>query len=204
MEPTEGAEPFDDPDYRFEPWWPGAHVIVTAGAGEVRVAGRDLSEPLASFPELRTVAGLVGGGAAVLDATLLLLDAEGRPDPGLLRERLAYPEVHDGSVALVVSDLLWARGHDLRPEPFGARLEALGSLLRESDWCMVGRGFVGEGLAVAAALESMGLPAMSARHLGAPYREGPSRGAWLRLPLHPRPPDPDRRPTLALLQRLGL
>ncbi|MGH2466462.1 MAG: hypothetical protein ACRDGL_01850, partial [Candidatus Limnocylindrales bacterium] len=168
MEPTEGAEPFDDPDYRFEPWWPGARVIVTAGDGEVRVAGRDLSEPLASFPELRAVAGLVGGGAAVLDASLLLLDGEGRPDPDLLRERLAYPEVHDGSVALVISDALWARGRDLRSDPFGARLEALGGLLRESDWCMVGRGFVGEGLAVAAALESMGLPAMGARNMGSP------------------------------------
>ena len=204
MEPTDGVGPFDDPEYRFEPWWPGAQVIVSVDGAAVHVASRDLSAPLTSFPELAALARLVEGGAAVLDGTLLVLDAAGRPDPDLLRERLAYPEVHDGSVALVLSDLLWAEGRDLTRLPFAARLERLTGLLRESDWCMVGRGFVGEGLAVAAALEAMGLPSMSARHLDSPYRSGPSEGAWLRLPLHPSPPDPDRRPTLALLQRLGL
>lgn len=204
MEPTDGAAPFDDPGYRFEPWWPGVQVIVSVDGSAVRLAARDLSAPLASFPELAALARLVEGDGAVLDGTLLVLDAAGRPDPDLLRERLAYPEVHDGSVALVLSDLLWAGGRDVTRLPFAARLERLGGLLRESEWCMAGRGFVGEGLAVAAALESMGLPHMSARHLDSPYRPGPSQGAWLRLPLHPSPPDPERRPTLALLQRLGL
>ena len=180
MEPTDGVGPFDDPEYRFEPWWPGAQVIVSVDGAAVHVASRDLSAPLTSFPELAALARLVEGGAAVLDGTLLVL------------------------VALVLSDLLWAEGRDLTRLPFAARLERLTGLLRESDWCMVGRGFVGEGLAVAAALEAMGLPSMSARHLDSPYRSGPSEGNWLRLPLHPSPPDPDRRPTLALLQRLGL
>ncbi|HEX5466358.1 MAG TPA: hypothetical protein VFW92_06750 [Candidatus Limnocylindrales bacterium] len=204
MEPTEGDAPFDDPDYRFEPWWPGVRVIVAVDGETVTVTARDLSTPLASFPELRAVARLVRGGPAVLDGTLLVLDAAGRPDPALLRERLAYPEVHDGAPALVLSDALEAHGQDLTQLPFGARLEALGGLLRESEWCMVGRGFIGEGLAVAAALESMGLREMSARHLGSAYRSGPSQGSWLRLPLRPSETDPERRPTLALLQRLGL
>ena len=50
---------------------------------------------------------------------------------------------------------------------------------------MVARGYEGDGMAVAAALESMGLTAMSARHLESRYHPGPSRGAWLRLPLQP-------------------
>lgn len=204
MEPTEGAGPFDDPDYRFEPWWPGSRIIAVVEGGQLRLEARDLTEPLASFPELRAIRGLIRGGAAVLDGTLLVLDGDGRPDAELLRERLAYPEVRDGTAAMVVSDILWARGQDVRRRPFRARLESLGGVLQETDWCMVGRGFEGEGRAVARALESMGLAAMGARHLGAPYRAGPSRGAWLRLPLQPSVPDPDHRPTLALLQRLGL
>jgi ATP-dependent DNA ligase len=149
------------------------------------------------------VAPLVAAEATLLDGTLLVLDADGRPDAELLRERLAYPEVRGGTPAFVASDLPWAGGQDLTRQPFADRLARLTETLRETDWCMVARGYPGEGLAVAQALEAMGMAAMSARHLASPYRAGPSRGAWLRLPLQP-PSLPVGRPTLALIQRLGL
>ena len=139
----------------------------------------------------------------IVDGTLMVLDADGRPDADLLRERLAYPEVRNGEAAFVASDLAWIGGRDITRRPFAERLERLQSLLRETDWCMVARGYVGEGLAVADALAAMGLDAMSARHLGSTYRRGPSGGAWLRVPVMSAPA-PSRRPTLALIQRLGL
>jgi bifunctional non-homologous end joining protein LigD len=203
MEPDLGTAPFDDPDYRFEPWWPGSRVVLFVERGEVRPVIEQLVDPLAAFPELRGVGELLGGDGVIIDGTLLVLDADGHPDADLLRERLAYPEVRNGEAALVASDLVWAGGVDLARRPFSERLERLAALLRETDWCMVARGYVGEGLAVAEALGSMGLDAMSARHLGSPYRRGPSAGAWLRLPVVAAVA-PDRRPTLALIQRLGL
>ncbi|MFI5262247.1 MAG: hypothetical protein ACHQZR_06825 [Candidatus Limnocylindrales bacterium] len=204
MEPIVGDGPFDDPGYRFEPWWPGTRVLVTVSEGTVRLDARHLADPLTAFPEMRAVADLVPRiGPHVLDGALLVLDGDGRPDSDLLRERLSWPEVRDGTPAFVASDLLMAAGVDLTQQPFRTRLERLVDLLQEADWCMVARGYEGEGLAVAQALESMGLTAMSARHLDSRYRAGPSRGAWLRLPLRPSEP-PTRPPTLALIQRLGL
>ena len=198
-----GTAPFDDLGYRFEPWWPGTRVLLFCRGAEVRLQVDQLADPLAAFPELRGVGGLLGEDGVIVDGTLMVLDADGRPDADLLRERLAYPEVRNGEAAFVASDLAWAGGRDVTRRPFAERLERLQSLLRETDWCMVARGYVGEGLAVADALGSMGLDAMSARHLGSPYRRGPSGGAWLRLPVVPAAA-PDRRPTLALIQRLGL
>ncbi len=204
MEPLTGDGPFDDPTYRFEPWWPGTRVLVTVAGGIVRLDARHLADPLTAFPELRDIAGLLPpDGPHVLDGALLVLDADGRPDSDLLRERLSWPEVRDGTPAFVASDLLMAGGADITGLPFRARLVRLTGLLREADWCMVARGFEGDGMAVAAALESMGLTAMSARHLESRYHPGPSRGAWLRLPLRPAAP-PARPPSLALIQRLGL
>ncbi len=203
MEPTDGDAPFDDPDYRFEPWWPGLRVLLAAEGGSLRLRAEQLTDPLAAFPELRRVSGLLGEDGDVIDGTLLVLDDDGRPDADLLRERLAYPEVRDGEPAFVASDLLYLGGVDLMRSRFAQRLERLMAVLHETDWCMVARGYVAEGRTVAAALEAMGLGAMSARHLGARYRGGPSRGAWLRLPLSPTTP-PAHRPTLALIQRLGL
>jgi bifunctional non-homologous end joining protein LigD len=203
MEPDDGAAPFDDAGYRFEPWWPGTRVLLFHEGGEVRLQVEQLADPLTAFPELRGVGELLGEGGVIVDGTLLVLDAEGRPDADLLRERLAYPEVRNGEAAFVASDLVWAGGRDVSRRPFADRLERLQSLLRETDWCMVARGYVGEGLALADALAAMGLDAMSARHLDSPYRRGPSAGAWLRVPVVPAPVL-DRRPTLALIQRLGL
>jgi bifunctional non-homologous end joining protein LigD len=198
-----GTAPFDDPGYRFEPWWPGTRVLLFVERGDVRPVVEHLADPLAAFPELRGVSGLLREDGVIIDGTLLVLDADGRPDADLLRERLAYPEVRNGEAAFVASDLLWAGGVDITRIPFAQRLERLVALLRETDWSMVARGYVGEGLAVADALGSMGMDAMSARHLSSPYRRGPSAGAWLRLPVAALTA-PDRRPTLALIQRLGL
>lgn len=203
MEPDLGTAPFDDPDYRFEPWWPGSRVLLFVERGEVRPVIEQLVDPLAAFPELRRVGELLAEDGVIIDGSLLVLDADGRPDAELLRERLAYPEVRNGEAAFVASDLVWAGGVDLTRRPFSERLERLTALLRETDWCMVARGYLGEGLAVADALGSMGLDAMSARHLGSPYRRGPSAGAWFRVPVVAAVA-PDRRPTLALIQRLGL
>jgi len=204
MEPLTGDGPFDDPTYRFEPWWPGTRILVTVVGEAVRLEARHLVDPLAAFPELREIARLLPAtGPHVLDGALLVLDADGRPDSDLLRERLSWPEVRDGTPAFVASDLLMAAGTDVTGMPFRARLERLTDLLHEADWCMVARGYEGDGMAVAAALESMGLTAMSARHLASRYHPGPSRGAWLRLPLRPAAP-PARPPSLALIQRLGL
>jgi len=203
MQPLLGAGPFDDPGYRFEPWWPGLRVLLAAEGGRVRLLAEQLADPLASFPELARVAELLQADATVLDGTLLVLDPDGRPDADLLRERLSYPEVRDGAPAFVASDLLYAAGTNVSRRPFADRLALLESTLRETEWCLVARGYPGEGRTVAAALEAMGLQAMSARHLASPYRGGPSQGAWLRLPLVPAPP-PMLRPTLALIQRLGL
>ncbi|MGZ6313901.1 MAG: hypothetical protein ACXWO7_10620, partial [Candidatus Limnocylindrales bacterium] len=181
MTPLLAEGPFDDPGYRFEPWWPGLRVVLVAESGAVRLEAEQLADPLAAFPELARVAEFLRSDGVALDGTLLVLDAHGRPDADLLRERLSFPEVRDGAPALVASDLLYAAGEEVTGRPFGERLERLTALLRETDWCMVARGYVGEGRTVAAALEAMGLQAMSARHLASRYRAGPSAGAWLRV-----------------------
>jgi bifunctional non-homologous end joining protein LigD len=84
MEPSDGAGPFDDPDYLFEPWWPGARLLVAAGPSGIDVRCRQLVDPLAAFPELREIPALLAVREALIDGVLMVLDGEGRPDAGLL------------------------------------------------------------------------------------------------------------------------
>lgn len=220
MQPTDGAGPFDHPGYFFEPWWPGIRTLVMVEGGGVRVRAEALGDPTPNFPELAGVAELVHGDGVVLDATLMVLDARGRPSRTLLdrrlrgetasvgrsdaggRARAGRSATSLGSAALVASDLLYVGGASLASRPFGERRGELAAILGPSRWCLAGRGFIGDGSTVAAALGALGFRALSARRLDAPLRAGPGRDAWYRVPLVATPRE--LPPFLAVLRRLPL
>ena len=215
MRPTDGEGPFDDPGYFFEPWWPGIRAFVLVEDGAVRLRAEALGDPTAAFPELAGVAELVRSDGVVLDATLMVLDARGRPSRTLLERRLAgeggscgsggpggRAGTNRGSAALVASDLLYLEGTSLAALPFGERRGELAALLSPSSWCLAGRGFIGDGTTVATALGALGFRALSARRLDAPLRPGPARDAWYRVPVVAAPRE--LPPFLAVLRRLPL
>jgi bifunctional non-homologous end joining protein LigD len=215
MRPTDGEGPFDDPRYFFEPWWPGIRALVLVEDGAVRLRAEALGDPTAAFPELAGVTELVRSDRVVLDATLMVLDARGRPSRTLLEHRLAgeggtcssggpaaRAGTSRGSAALVASDLLYLEGTSLAALPFGQRRGELAALLRPSSWCLAGRGFIGDGTTVATALGALGFRALSARRLDAPLRPGPARDAWYRVPVVAAPRE--LPPFLAVLRRLPL
>ncbi len=202
MQPMGGDGPFDDPDYFFEPWWPGARTIVFVEEGHIRLQSEHLADPLGPFPELSAIAAQARGTGLVLDGTLLVLDEANRPDNDLLRRRLENTD-HSGHPAFVATDLLRADGRSLAARPFAARRDRLTTLLPDGEWAVVGRGYRGEGRTVATALGRMGIPDMSARRLSAPYVAGPAGDAWLRLPVAPAEVR-NVRPSLTLIQRLPL
>ena len=205
MEAVDVDAPFDDPDYFFEPWWPGARALAFIESGDLRMQVSGLSDPIAAFPELRDLPEQVLGDGVVLDGTLLVLDQEGRPDAELLRARLtgeAGAGQLAGRPAYVASDLVLSEGISWARRPFAARRDRLTAVLPAGDRVIVGRGYVQEGTLVAEALAGLGIDGLSARCLSSRYRSGPGGNAWLRAPVIP--PEPRPRPTLALILRLPL
>jgi bifunctional non-homologous end joining protein LigD len=202
MRPSEGSGPFDDDEWFFEPWWPGTPALAYLDDDGLRLQIEHLADPDACFPELRSVVAQFAD-ASVVEATLLVLDDEGRPDPELLRRRLAQPGSRAGWPALVCSDVLHRGGRSLVNQPFASRRSELGRLLRDGDACVVSRGLRGEGTTLAQAVAQMGLTEIGARRLTGRYRTGASSDSWLRLPVAEEPAA-TTRPLLALLQRLPL
>lgn len=196
------AAPFDDEDYFFEPWWPGARAFVYSGA-RFRLETDHLADPLATFPELAIIPSQLSATEVVLDGTLLVLDDEGRPDLELLRRRLSDPGATGGEAAFVASDLLRVAGVSLLERPFSERHRRLREVLRDGRLCVASRGLRGEGVMLAEAVASMGLAAISARCLTGRYVEGQADDEWLRLPVV-ETPAPQTRPLLVLLERLPL
>jgi len=200
MRPSDGEGPFDDPRYFFEPWWPGIRAFVLLEGRTVRLRAEALTDPTSAFPELAGIADLVRSDGVVLDATLMVLDARGRPSRTLLDRRLSGGS--GGTAALVAADLLYLDGASQAARPFGERRGELAALVAPSSWCLAGRGFVGDGTTVAEALGAMGFRALSARRLDAPLRAGPAGGAWYRVPVVAAPRE--LPPLLAVFRRLPL
>jgi bifunctional non-homologous end joining protein LigD len=201
--PLVGVAPFDDDEWLFEPWWPGATALVYVEGGRLRVVVEHLADPSSAFAELEPCARQFASRQLIAEGTLLVLDDEGRPDAELLRERLAYPEVQDGTPALVCADLLQLGERSLLGMPFAERRAMLARELSDGDQCVVSRGLRGEGTTLAEAVAAMGLNEISARRLTARYRPGVVDDAWLKLPVRETPAS-ETRPLLALLQRLPL
>lgn len=202
MQPATVDAPFDDPDYLFEPWWPGLRAIAFIEAGGLRLQVHGLSDALAAFPELNELAPQLRADGVVLDGTLLVLDRGGSPDSTLLRRRLEDGR-RSGRPAYVASDLIWCDAAPWARRPYRARRQRLQEVLPDGDRAVVGHGYRGEGTLLAEALARIGLDGLSARRLDARYRAGPSADAWLRAPIVPAPAR-GGRPSLSLIQRLPL
>ena len=203
MRPVDGPQPFDDQDWFFEPWWPGASALVWVEDFRARLQLEHLADPSAAFPELASIGADFTDDQLVVEGTVLVLDDEGRPDSELLRRRLAEPDFHEGTPAFVASDLLYDLGEPLIGLPFAKRREQLAAVLSDHDSCVVSRGLRGEGTTLAEAIASMGLTELSAKRLDARYRPGVRDEAWLRMQVTAAAEVPTR-PLLALLQRLPL
>ena len=115
-------------------------------------------------------------GAAILDAEVVCLSADGVPDFDRLHSRVA----DDCAVALGF-DLLMRDGDDLRRRPLVERKSALAKLLIRS------RGGIqyvehaeGHGDKMFAAVCDLGLEGIVSKKLTAPYRSGPSK-TWIKV-----------------------
>ncbi len=197
-----GGLAFDDPDYFFEPWWPGTRAVLFLERGRARFQTEHLADPLERFPELHELPRHFIGDGLVVDGTLLVLDEGGRPDPDLLRRRLADVDGAGGHAAFVASDLLYRDG--LRVTAcFEERRRSLTQVTRDGDWCVLARGVRGDGETIAEAVASLGLAELSARRLSSRAGTHQPGDAWLRLSIRDEPAA-ERRPLLTLLQRLPL
>src|SRR5688572_32460537 len=152
MTPVALDAPFDDPDWFFEPWWPGASALAYIDGSHVRLQTGHLTDPLASFPELRDIGRQFADDRLVVEGALLVLDDDGRPDSDLLRQRLADRSFRHGSAAFVCSDLLYERGQSILARPFEERRQRLTGLVTDGDRCVMSRGLRGEGTTLAEAV----------------------------------------------------
>ncbi|GAB3277072.1 ATP-dependent DNA ligase [Sinomonas notoginsengisoli] len=180
-------------EWAFEMKWDGIRAIVDARAEPLRLLSRKGINQAATYPEL---GALIELGPAVLDGEIVALDGRGRPNFGLLQQRMNLTRPADVErarrevpVRIVLFDLLEYEGRDLTRLPFRERRAAL-ELLAEgglpenaqlSPLFGAASGARDDAEHVLAASAEHGLEGIVAKRLGTRYEPGRRSGAWVKI-----------------------
>ena len=182
-------EPFDSPDFTYEPKWDGVRTIAFVDGGEVRLQTRNLLDCTKQYPEATQAAeALTGAYHAILDGEIVALDSKGVPSFQRLQPRM---HVSDEStvrklrkstpVIYQVFDILYADGEDLTRKPLRERLRRLDEALTPMGSIRRSEGFPGTGIALFEAAREQGIEGIVAKRLDSIYQPGARSPAWVKI-----------------------
>lgn len=160
------AEPFDDPDWLFEPKYDGFRGIVYASKLGCQIRSRRDFQ-FDRFGDLcNRIAGVLGPRDVILDGEVVALNRQGKP---VFRDLLRGL----GFIAFAAFDLLWLDGTDLRSRPLAERKSLLGDLLPEDTGPLYKILTLEEhGRALFSAIKKMDLEGIVAKRKTDPYTPG--------------------------------
>lgn len=177
------SKPFSDPKWLFEIKWDGYRVQAVVADGTVRLWTRNLKDAETYFPRLLAPPTWIGARQAIVDGEVVALDDEGRPDFGLLQERLGDRSAP--GLVFQAFDLLYLDGRSLLDVALEDRKRLLKSVLRTHPRVRFAAHVDGEGRAFYQAAEAQQLEGMIAKLRRSRYEPGRRSSAWLKVKVRP-------------------
>lgn len=178
-------EPFSAPDWLYELKWDGMRILAWVRDGRLELRSRNNNVVTSQFPELAVLPRRLAAKQAIVDGEAVVLDEEGRPNFGLMQQRMnvAHPPaelVRSAPVVLYLFDLLYWDGYDLRNVPLIERKRLLRRILEAEPPVRFSDHVAGEGEELYRLASERGLEGVIAKQAHSPYRGG--RGSnWLKL-----------------------
>lgn len=185
---TAGALPPAQQEDRwaYEMKWDGIRAVLYLGGDRPRVFTRNDRDVSASYPELQALGDPPGSSRLVLDGEIVAFDPAGRPDFGVLQQRMHVQRPSPALVTLVpvhyfVFDVLWSEGRSLLNVPYAQRRILLDGLdLRGPSWDTPPV-FLGLGTEALAASSAGGLEGVVAKRIDSVYEPGRRSSAWIKI-----------------------
>ncbi|MBI3975198.1 MAG: DNA ligase, partial [Armatimonadetes bacterium] len=185
-------EPFDDPDWLFEPKWDGVRTVAilrSQGAERsVLLQSRNLHPVNRQYPEVVDALYAAGLPGAVLDGEIVAPDERGRPSFQRLQQRInlhGHEDVAEARAAApvlyYVFDILHYDGHDLTARPLRERRRILEAVLPAGPVLRLSEAFPGEGRAFYRAAQDQRLEGIVGKQADSPYETGRRSGAWVKV-----------------------
>jgi bifunctional non-homologous end joining protein LigD len=186
---TLASHAFDDPDWLFEIKWDGFRVQSVVRDREVRLFTRNLNEAETYFGRLLTPPSWIQAREAIVDGEVVALDDDGRPDFGLLQERISELRAGrrklSGPLVYQAFDLLHLDGRSLLGVPLEDRKRLLRSVLVEHPRVRFASHVEGAGVAFHEAAKQRNLEGIIAKLRRSKYEPGRRTSAWLKIKIRP-------------------
>jgi len=180
MRATATAQIGDASHYLYEIKYDGYRILAGRAGGSVRLVTRKGNDWTERFRPLADAILKLPVREAVLDGEACIIDRAGRPSFQKLQAWLAGEKV-DGDIVLVVFDLVWLDGRDLRQQPIEERRELLEALVKDQPLPIsFSRATAGSLEVLTKAAKDGGLEGLVAKRKGSPYVSGDS-GYWIKL-----------------------
>ncbi len=177
---TTGAVP-DGEAWSLELKWDGCRAQLRYDGRAVTLRTRNGRECSDDFPEVLGVADALGTRRVILDAELVCLREDGRPDFARLRRRLAGRSASPPPALLQVFDLLHLDGRSTRALPYRERRALLEELALDGPaWRTPASIVLERSGAFVAGVAQLGLEGVVAKRLDSRYTPGRRSPSWIK------------------------
>jgi bifunctional non-homologous end joining protein LigD len=182
---TLSQQPFSGPDWLFELKWDGMRVLAWVRDGEVALYSRNARVVTSQFPELAALPGRVSVKQAILDGEVVVLDSQGKPDFGLMQQRMnvAHPAralLGEVPVTYYAFDILYCDGYDLRQVPLIERKDFLKQVLAPQEPVRYSGHILERGEDLFKLAREQGLEGVIGKRVRSAYAAGRS-DSWVKL-----------------------
>ncbi len=168
----------------FEVKWDGVRALVHLDEGRLKIFTRNENRCEHHYPELHELAKYVKAKQAILDAELVVMD-----EKGVSKFELIQPRIHTelklpvkNPVHLIVFDLLWLDGRDLRREPLSERKALLKKVIKHWPLLRISESFEAGGELLLEAAKASGLEGLMAKKAASVY-ESRRSASWMKVKL---------------------
>ncbi|WP_413452692.1 ATP-dependent DNA ligase [Georgenia phoenicis] len=177
-------------EWAVEMKWDGVRAVVLVEDGQVRLVGRSGREVTDTYPELAGLAECVDARTAVLDGEIVALTDTGRPDFGLLQQRIQLTDARaiaraaeENPVRLMLFDALAVDGTSLLRRTYDERREVLEDVVDPSGCALVEipPAFDGDLEAAVTASRQWQLEGVVAKRRDSTYTPGRRSRSWLKI-----------------------
>ncbi|MEM2289371.1 MAG: non-homologous end-joining DNA ligase [Candidatus Hadarchaeales archaeon] len=178
------AEPFDSPEFVFEPKFDGTRCLAFVGEG-LRLQNRRLLDITGRYPELAPMRKRVRAREAILDGEIVVM-REGRPDFRLLQVREhgeARREILSGlyPASYACFDLLYQDGEPLVHLPLLERKRRLAEIIEEGEEIFLVRHYPERGRWLFQQFKERGWEGIMGKRASSTYQLGKRSRDWLKI-----------------------
>jgi bifunctional non-homologous end joining protein LigD len=177
--------------WAFEFKWDGVRAIAAVAGDQLRLYSRNGNDITGGYPELAALSGLIGARRVLLDGEIVTLGGAGRPDFGLLQQRMHVRSPSPELVARVpisyyIFDLLDLNGDRLLAQTYQHRRDALATLDLDgrSPLVRIPPNYLDtDGAALLEVARQHGLEGIVGKRLRSRYEPGRRSTSWIKTAL---------------------